>query len=372
VVCGVGDHSARLGGELLRRGHDVSVFAREPVTRHSEEPDVEVRGVAGPLPIVIAQKIVAAVIERRPTDIIIQYTSQMWEAWRFGTPALAWLAARARQTGAKVTLIAHEPFVPWHWRPDLLVAATIQRANFAALLASCDHVFVTTETRVPNVEPYCRVLHRAAPAVIRVGANALPLDRVARLAVRKQAQGAPRIGVFSTAAVGKRFDVVLDAFARVADKFPAAQLVLIGDLGPADRPAVRDITAALRRHPALDRIQVTGRLPLREIAAQIATLDLYLFPMSTGANTRSGTLPVALGSGLPTVAILGQETDLGLFRDGENIVIARELTADAFAEATLRLLRDPALQARVAQGAERLYADHLSWQRIADELLAVI
>ena len=50
------------------------------------------------------------------------------------------------------------------------------------------------------------------------------------------------------------------------------------------------------RHPGKDRIRVTGRLSLAAVASEIAGLDVYLFPMSTGANTRSGTLPVALGT----------------------------------------------------------------------------
>jgi glycosyltransferase involved in cell wall biosynthesis len=204
------------------------------------------------------------------------------------------------------------------------------------------------------------------PGVIRVGANALPVPR------RPRAAGAdgPRLGVFSTAAVGKRFDVVLDAFARVAREHAGAELILIGDLGPPERPRVREILESVRRHPASARIRMTGKLPLSDVAAEIAGLDAYLFPMSTGANTRSGTLPVALGAGLPVVAIHGPETDADLFRDGENVVLAAGLDAPAFAEATLRLLRDHALAARVAEGARRLYEQHLSWPRIADHLLA--
>ena len=46
------------------------------------------------------------------------------------------------------------------------------------------------------------------------------------------------------------------------------------------------------------------------------------------------------------------------------------MTGPAFAAAALRLLKDPARLARVGEGARRLYAEHLSWERIADRLLA--
>jgi glycosyltransferase involved in cell wall biosynthesis len=348
----------------------VVVFSRAPVERHPEAPEVEVHGVAGPIPIAIAQGISAAVAAWRPTDVILQYTGQIWGAWRFGSPAAALLAVRARDAGAKVTLIAHELFVPWYRRPDLLVSALMQRVYLASLLGSCDRVLVTTKSRVRHVAPYCRALGLPEPGVLFVGANALPIPRADPVEARPQTPAAPRIGIFSTAALGKRFDVVLDAFTRVASEIPGAELVLIGDLGPTERRSVKEIKDALRRHPAGDRIRVTGKRPLSRIAAEVAALDVYLFPMNTGANTRSGTLPVALGAGLPVVAILGSETDVDLFRDGENIVFARGLDGAAFADAALRLLHDPALFAHVAAGASRLYADHLSWSRIADELLA--
>ena len=114
---------------------------------------------------------------------------------------------------------------------------------------------------------------------------------------------------------------------------------------------------------------MTGRLSLSEVAAETAGLDLYLFAMSTGATTRSSTLPSALGSGVPTVAVFGIETDLSLFRDGDNIVFAEAMTGPAFAAAALRLLKDPSALARVGEGGRRLYEDRLSWERIGDSLL---
>src|SRR4051812_14072040 len=122
-VCGVGDHTARLGDELRRRGHEVKVFSRAPVARHPEAPELPVHGVGGHFPTLIAWGIARALQDFRPTDLVLQYTSQMWDAWRFGTPAQIGLAAVARRAGVRVTLIAHELFVPWGGRPDLASAA---------------------------------------------------------------------------------------------------------------------------------------------------------------------------------------------------------------------------------------------------------
>jgi glycosyltransferase involved in cell wall biosynthesis len=369
-TCGVGDHSVRLGAELRRRGYEVALFSRAPAQPHPEAPELPVYGAPGRLPILIARQIADAILAGSFTDAVIQYTAQMWDAWRFGSPAVVWLARRLRRAGLQVTLIAHELHLAWQHRPDLLAASALQRLQLGALLRTCDRALVTTETRARAVALLARLAGKPTPGVLRVGPNALPADAARPRGSNGAATPHARLGVFTTAAVGKHLDVVLDAFARVAARIPAAELALIGDLGPADHPRVREVTDAVARHPARARIRLTGKLPLREVSAEIARLDVYLFPMETGANTRSGTLPVALGSGLPVVAVAGRETDAGLFRDGDNIVLAPALDGAAFAEATLRLLDDPALAARVGEGARRLYRDELCWERIADRLIA--
>ncbi|HMF42461.1 MAG TPA: glycosyltransferase family 4 protein [Polyangia bacterium] len=361
-TCGVGDYSMRLAAELGRRGHDVTVMSWNPAEPHPEAPQLPVVGVDGARPVAVARRLAAAIAARRPTNVIMGFTAQMWGAWRFGSPAYAWLAHQARRAGARVSLVAHEPFFPWSSRPDLMVASALQRLQLAATIAASDDCFVTTESRVPLFAPLCRLVGRPAPLVIRIGANALPMPNRAD-------PDRPKIGLFSTAAAGKRLDVLLDAFAIVAPQVPRAELVFIGDLGPNDQPTVRALIERVRRHPAADRIRITGKLPLAGVARGIAELAAYLFPMDTGANTRSGTLPVALGSGVPVVATRGLETDPSLFRDGENVMFASGLEGQAFAKATLQLLQDPALAARIGAGGRDLYARHLAWDRIADQLL---
>ena len=337
--------------------------------QHPEAQDLPVHGAPGRLPMQIAFDISKAIRQYGPTDVVLQYTSQMWDIWRFGSPALVWLAASARRMGARTSLIAHELFVPWRLRPDLAAAAFLQRIQLALLLKQCDRFFVTTATRIASVAGLCRWLHLPEPKIARVGPNALPVRRAARPTQDGVSPG-PRIGFFSTMARGKRFDVVLEALDRIARELPLARLVIMGDLGPVDHPNVVRIRDEVARHHASDRIRMTGKLPLAEIASEIADLDLYLFPMDTGANTRSGTLPVALGAGVPVVTIRGSETDASLFRADENVTFASDLTAAAFAEAALNLLRNRVLLERVGQGGRQLYEEHVSWERIADRLLA--
>src|SRR5207344_212779 len=114
--------------------------------------------------------------------------------------------------------------------------------QLGVLLRNCDRLLVTTETRAHDTAPLARLLRVPRPGVIRVGPSALPLGNGHR---PSPPPGTGRVGVFSTAAIGKRFDVVLEAFGRIAAELPSAELVLLGDLGAPDHPLVKQVMDAV-------------------------------------------------------------------------------------------------------------------------------
>ena len=353
----------RLGVELRRRGHEAAIFSRAPASRNPEALDLPVTGVPGKA-LTIAAGIAERIIAGRYSDAIIEYTAQMWGPLRFGSGALPLLAARLKRAGLSVSLALHEPYTPWYRRPDLLLGAALLRLQFGALLPFCDRYFVTTETRMNIVAGPAAAFSPARPlALMRIGPNALP---VARSPAR-----AHRIGLFSTLAVGKRFDVAISALEQILPRYPGAELLLIGDVGSAGDRAAAELKARIEASPVGSRVRLTGKLSLQEIAATVATLDLYLFTMNTGANTRSGTLPLALGSGIPVVAIRGPETD-AIFVHGENVFFADSLDGAAFARAATEVFADQDLAARLSLGGQGLYREHLAWDRIVDRALEVI
>jgi glycosyltransferase involved in cell wall biosynthesis len=364
-TCGVGDHTMRLAQELSRRGITCAIFTRGPAEPNPEAPAVSVTGVLGATPLMVAHRLLRALTAFAPTDLILQYTPQMFDAWRLGSLATVWLASEARKRGIKVTVLAHELFLSWTTRPDLLVAAALMRLQFMALMKIAHHVLVTVDTRARALGDMARRFGLSGDVgVVRVGAGALPLPRTA-------SSSGLRLGTFSTLGIGKRFDVVLDCFAAVVRERPGASLVLLGDLGSENEPRFRSLRDDIASHPAAGQIRVAGKQELAVIAQEVSALDLFLFPNDTGANTRSSTLPLALGAGLPVVAIKGRETD-DLFIDGQNIIVAERLDGPAFAAAVLRVVGDPDLATRVARGAADLYRQQLSWDKIGDQLLAAM
>jgi glycosyltransferase involved in cell wall biosynthesis len=355
----------RLAQELQRRGHEAAIFTCAPAAANPEAPTVSVVGVQGRLPLLIAHQIRRELDRFAPTDLVIQYTPQMFDAWRWGSAATIGLALDARRKGVNVTVLAHELFFAWSRRPDLVVGGVLLRAQFATIAAIAHRLFVTVEARARSVAGWLRAARiKSNVGVIRIGAGALPVPRKPRSA-------GLRVGTFSTLSVGKRIDVVLECFRIIAAQRSDAELTLIGDLASSGEARLRQFEQVIAAHPARDKIRITGKQSLSAIAQEVADLDIFLFPMETGANTRSSTLPLALGSSLPVVATRGRETD-DLFIDRENVVFAEALQGDAFAAATLQILGDTALAERVSRGAHALYRDHLSWQRIGDHLLAEI
>ena len=361
ATCGIGDHSMRLATELQRRGHEATIFTRAPAAPNPEAPDTPVLSAPRGTPLEIARSLSRLIERGQFSDVILQYAARMWDASRFGSLALPMLAATLRGR-RRLSLVAHELFTPWSSRPDLAVGSALLRVQFGAVMAVSDAVFVTTGTRLTLITNAAAALSSPPRlGVLRVGSNAMPVSGRASL-------GTPRLGLFSTLAVGKRFDVVVSAFDAIWRRRPDAELVVIGDLGPPTGRSHQLLMAQIAASPAASRIRLTGKIDLAEVASIVSTLGVYLFPMDTGANTRSGTLPIAFASGVPVVAIKGQETD-PIFEDRENVLFAASLTGDAFAQAALEILEDGKLSERLSEGGRQLFERYLSWERIGDTFL---
>jgi glycosyltransferase involved in cell wall biosynthesis len=296
-------------------------------------------------------------------EVILQYISQMFGASRFGSPAVPRLVRALRMRNCVVTILVHELYIPWSVRPDLLLGAAAQRIQLAVCARWATRLAATTEKRVALLKQRLRLLTGAPPVqLVPVGAPVEPVPW-------NPSRCGLRLGTFSTLGVGKHLDVALDAFGYVSQQIPSAELWLLGDLLAREDQPTRDFRQAVSRHAAADRIRVPGKQALPEVAATLASLHMFLHVTDTGASTRSSTLPLALGTGLPVVAVRGPETD-DLFQDQSNVFFATSLSGEAFAEAAMRLRGDSRLAATLGHGARTLYERHLTWPRIADAILA--
>jgi glycogen(starch) synthase len=169
----------------------------------------------------------------------------------------------------------------------------------------------------------------------------------------------PRVGYLGRLARQKRPDLLLHAFARMAQP---AHLVVVGD-GP-DAARVRRLAA---RSPARDRIVRRGFVPHAQVPAVLASLDVLVLP--SAYEELGSVLIEAMAAGLPVVA-----TRVGgipeVVADGETGLLVPPGDAPALAAAVDRLLADPALAKRLGASA-RSRAAAWSWPELAGRVAAI-
>lgn len=138
-------------------------------------------------------------------------------------------------------------------------------------------------------------------------------------------------------------------FPRVLEQVPEARFSIVGKNPP---PMIESLPLRVRN------IHVTGYVPRPEPYLEQAAA--FLVPLHAGGGMRVKIVD-AWGWGIPIVSTtLGAE---GIaVRDGENILLAD--TPEDFAAAVVRLLRDPALNARLRENGRAWVEERYNWRRI--------
>ena len=126
-------------------------------------------------------------------------------------------------------------------------------------------------------------------------------------------------------------------------------------VGARPTPEVQALTA----NPA---VTVTGSVV--DVRPYGQDCGAFIVPLRSGSGMRVKILN-ALAMGLPTVSTTVGAEGIEV-TDGEHILLAD--TADEFAAATLRLLSDPVLSARLAQNGRTLMEKHYGWDAIGARL----
>ena len=157
----------------------------------------------------------------------------------------------------------------------------------------------------------------------------------------------------------KGFDVAVDAFARLADRFPAARLVIAGD-GPA-RPALEQQAATLG---IAQRVQFTGWIAPEQTPAIINTATLVLMPsrwreafgkVALEAAQMARPVVAARVGGLPEIVVHGQT---GMLFERED--------SRSLAQAVAFLLDRPAVAASLGRAARERAQAAFGWASYLD------
>jgi glycosyltransferase involved in cell wall biosynthesis len=334
AVCGTRDYARTLEAPLRRAGADVRTLWWER-GRHPLSDWLEA--------------VHAAAAE---SDAVLWQYSVFTYASR-GLPTLVPRVLRALRTTTPLITVFHELVFPWGTNGVRgAVHAVSHRAALVPILRASRGVVVTTEER--------RAWLESRPWLPSRPVRFLPV--VSNVAT---SDGAPdgcssvRVGVFGFRRVALPVETIVDAVRRVPD----AELVMVG------APGAQSVEADRWRSAAGEdtRIRFTGVLDAAPLAAELAALDIVVFPDPVGPTTRRGTLAAALAHGKPVVAFDGPQTWSAFVRD--NALLAVRPTADALAGALDRLAGDRDLRGEQGRRAQRFHDSHLSPDVVARGLV---
>ncbi|MGE3912998.1 MAG: glycosyltransferase, partial [Chloroflexota bacterium] len=190
-----------------------------------------------------------------------------------------------------------------------------------------------------------------------------PLDR---LAARRQLGLPPDAELVLFAGLiepYKGLDDLIVAFGDLAARRPQARLVIAG------KPNERFVRyqQLLRDHRVLDRaILDLAFLPEPRLAAYLCAADVVVLPYRE--TTASGLLFAARRFGRPVVATAVGDLE-EIVVDGESGLLAPASNPARLGEGIERLLRDPALAARLGAAGQRAAFGAESWQSAAERLV---
>jgi phosphatidylinositol alpha 1,6-mannosyltransferase len=153
----------------------------------------------------------------------------------------------------------------------------------------------------------------------------------------------------------KNLAQLLEAWSVLDGGRGSAQLALVGR-GPLEEEIRR------RQIPG---VHVMGLLHDRALAEAYASADIFVFPSPT--ETFGNSLLEAMGSGLPCVAA-GAAGVLEFARHGRNAWLVQPNSVAALAQGLRRLMHEPGLRRRLAEGGMTTAAEH-RWDEVYDRLL---
>jgi len=162
---------------------------------------------------------------------------------------------------------------------------------------------------------------------------------------------------------GKGADLLLRAFATVADKMPDAKLVVAGvSRTAADNLFYEHVRLLAGSKRLKGRVVFTGYVPSELVPSCLASADIFALPY-LGAS-QSGPLHRALASGRALIA-----SDLPSFRElishGYNGLLVKPGNVEELANSITLLYRDDEMRKRLFRNARRTAEKLLDWRKIA-------
>jgi glycosyltransferase involved in cell wall biosynthesis len=195
----------------------------------------------------------------------------------------------------------------------------------------------------------------ASPERVAVIPPGVDTRRFSRASLRKTRSSYINILCVARLLRRKNVDVVIQAFAKVAEEAPQARLRIVGD-GPE-----RETLTTLTNHLGLDgKVRFAGFIPNAAVHEEYSDADIFV--NASAAEGFATTCLEALASGLPVVS-----TKVGGFADavrgGQNGYLIGVPDAADLAASLRRLVVEPTLRAKLSSGARDLAERRFDWDK---------
>ncbi|QOL49564.1 glycosyltransferase [Massilia litorea] len=233
------------------------------------------------------------------------------------------------------------------WLAHALRAFLSRRVVYRLVLPRADHVFVQSEAMRDWLAGLGIAPERMTP--VPMGVDAALFDRRTIAPSHDPRLAGRRVVLYlGRVARSRRSDFLLDVVLRLREQIPEVLLVIAGEAPSVDEMVwMRNAIAArgLGHH-----VLLTGWLPQAAALGYAVRAEVGLSPIPRGRlhDVSSPTRLVEyLALGIPGVANDIPDQQRSIEESGAGMCVPME--AGAFADATLRLLRDPGLAAHCAE-----------------------
>jgi len=166
--------------------------------------------------------------------------------------------------------------------------------------------------------------------------------------------------------------ILLEAFGRIASRFPELKLAIIG--GAGDQSTLEGLRNQASQHGIADRLILTGFVPRENVPAYLCNARVLALARPTGLQAQGG-FPTKLGeylaTGRPVVITAVGEIPLYL-EDGKTAFIAAPDSAESFADKLAFALQNEELAQAVGENGRRLALERFNYRVQAGNALAFI
>jgi len=178
---------------------------------------------------------------------------------------------------------------------------------------------------------------------------------------RSAPRTAPRLLCFGRGYRYKGMDLAIEAMSFISESFPTAELVIVGG------GEMAKYAGMAQRRP---RVTVrAGYLPEEEVAGLFDAADVVLAPYREASQSAIVTTAQTMGVPVVCTPVGGLPEQV---MDGETGIVATDVSSQALALATIRLLSDHTLYARCACEGQRSILQERSWERSVEALLEAL